>query len=72
MDFNKSFLSYDTIDGALCQTTNKKITQREAAIEAVKKIGLNKISDINEEWFFDNQTKEMFFNRLEILQKEII
>lgn len=37
MDFNKSFLSYDNIDGALCQTTDRKITQREAAIEAVKK-----------------------------------
>ena len=71
MDFNKSFLSYDTVNGAICQTTNKKITQREAAIEAVKKIGLNKISEIDEDWFQNEQTKEMFFKRIEILQNAI-
>jgi hypothetical protein len=71
MDFNKSFLSYDTVEGALCQTTNKKMTQREAAIEAVEKIGLNNISRIDEDWFQNEQTKEMFFKRLEILQNVI-
>lgn len=71
MDFNKSFLSYDNVDGTLCQTTNKKITQREAAIEAVSKIGLNKIAEIDEGWFKNEQTKEMFFKRLEILQNAI-
>ena len=71
MDFNKSFLSYDNVDGTLCQTTNKKITQREAAIEAVRKIGLNKIAEIDEGWFKNEQTKEMFFKRLEILQNAI-
>ena len=71
MDFNKSFLSYDTIDGAKCQTTDKKITQREAAIEAVKKIGLNKISEVKKEWFSNEQECEMFFIRLEILEKSI-
>ena len=39
MDFNKSFLVYDSVDGSLCQTSDRKITQREAAIEAVQKIG---------------------------------
>lgn len=71
MDFNKSFLSYETIDGALCQTTKKKMTQREAATVAVKKIGLNMISEINEDWFSDKRIKEMFFKRLEILQTAV-
>ena len=71
MDFNKSFLSYDTVEGAICQPTNKKMTQPEAAIEAVEKIGLNNISRIDEDWFQNEQTKEMFFKRLEILQNSI-
>ena len=71
MDFNKSFLSYDNIDGALCQTTDRKITQREAATEAVKKIGLNQISEIQEEWFSDEKTKDMFMQRLDVLRSAV-
>ena len=71
MDFNKSFLSYDNIDGALCQTTDRKITQREAATEAVKKIGLNQISEVKEEWFSDDKTKDMFMQRLDVLRKAV-
>ena len=51
--------------------TDKNITQREAAIEAVKKIGLNKISDVKKEWFTKEQEYEMFSKRLEILEKSI-
>ena len=72
MDFNKSFLSYDNIDGALCQTADRKITQREAAIEAVEKIGLNQISEIQEEWFSDEKTKDMFMQRLDVLRSAVI
>ena len=36
MVFNKSFLLYDTIDGAKCQTIDKTITQHAAPIEKVK------------------------------------
>ncbi len=72
MDFNKSFLSYTTVDGAICQTTEKRISQRDAAIEAVKKIGLNQIKNVDPNWFDDSETKEMFFKRLEILKKEEI
>ena len=71
MDFNKSFLSYDNVDGAICQTTTKKMTQREAAIEAVGKIGLNIISQINEDWFHNEKVRDMFFRRLEILQNVV-
>lgn len=71
MDFNKSFLVYDSVDGSLCQTSDRKITQREAAIEAVQKIGLNQIADIRENWFSDENTKDMFYKRLNILRDVI-
>ena len=70
MDFNQSFGSYDTIEGANCQTVYPdKMTQREAAIEAVKNIGLYQIKDIDESFFEDAmEWKEMFFQRLEELK----
>ena len=46
MDFNKSFLSYDTIDGARCQTSSRRLSQREAAQEAVRAVGLNRIAEV--------------------------
>ena len=71
MDFNQCFLSYDTIDGANCQTVlPRKMTQREAAIEAVQKIGLRQISDIDRTVFGDMEPEyEMFMQRLNELQK---
>ena len=64
MDFNKSFLSYDTIDGARCQTSSRKLSQRDAALEAVRAVGLNQISDINPEWFENPVTRDMCYRRL--------
>ena len=69
MDFNKAFQAYDTIEGANCLTTPNKMSQKEAAIEAVQKIGLNQIKEIDYSWFKDNSQREMFINRLEILKK---
>lgn len=70
MDFNKSFLAYDTLDGARCQTIrSRRLTQREAAIEAVRAVGLNQIHDVQRSWFKDNACAEMFFRRLELLQQ---
>ncbi len=69
MDFNKAFLSYETVDGALCQTTETQVAQRQAAIEAVKKVGLNQIREIDRSWFDDNATADMFFERLNILRQ---
>lgn len=67
MDFNQSFNSYDNIEGANCQTVLPRImTQREAAIEAVGKIGLNQIAEINKQWF-EGRTAEY-----EMLQKRLI
>ena len=65
MDFNKSFLSYDTIEGARCQTSARKLSQREAALEAVRAVGLNQIAEVKPEWFEDQATHDMFFQRLE-------
>ena len=73
MDFNQSFGSYDTIDGANCQTVYpEKRTQREAAIEAVRHIGLHQIQDIDED-FFENKTewKVMFFRRHKELKNAV-
>ena len=41
----------------------------QAAIDAVKQIGLNQISEIQENWFYDESIKEMFFKRLDVLRK---
>ena len=46
MDFSKSFLSYDTIDGARCQTSSRRLSQREAALEAIRAVGLNRIAEV--------------------------
>ena len=69
MDFNQSFLAYDTIDGAGCLTTvDRKISQKEAAIEAVRKIGCNQIAEIRAEWFADREEEyRMFRQRLQLL-----
>jgi len=68
MDFNKAFHAYDTMEGANCLTTGDKKTQQQAAMEAVKKVSLNQISEIREEWFHNPKQKEMFFKRLEYLK----
>ena len=71
MDFNQSFLSYDTLEGANCQTVlPQKMTQRMAAIEAVQKIGLRQSSDFNIEKFGDmKEEADMFLRRLAELKK---
>lgn len=70
MDFNKAFGAYDTLEGANCQTTLERENQKEAAIKAVKQVGLNQIQDINPAWFQDEKQREMFFTRLQILKMQ--
>ena len=70
MDFNKSFLAYDTIDGARCQTSSRRLSQREAAIEAVRAVGLNQIAEVERKWFEDAEMWEMFRKRLDVVRKE--
>ncbi|MGN0244262.1 MAG: hypothetical protein ACI4CT_09410 [Lachnospiraceae bacterium] len=68
MDFNQAFQAYETLDGANCLTADTTQTQREAAIAAVKEIGLNQICDIEPEWFPDFRKREMFYQRLNLLK----
>lgn len=44
------------------------MTQKEAAIEAVKVIGLNQLNKVSAEWFADEERREMFFRRLDLLK----
>lgn len=71
MDFNMSFQTYDKLDGANCQTVGqRRLSQREAAIEAVKAIGLRQIQDIDMSLFEGKtQEREMFRLRLAELEK---
>lgn len=64
MDFNQSFREYDTPEGAGCQTiNNRKISQREAALEAVQKVGLNQIAEVKEEWFEGRKADFLMFRQ---------
>ncbi len=70
MDFNLSFGAYDMIEGANCQTVLPlRMTQKEAAIMAVKRIGLHQIAAIETSWFVGREKEyEMLMNRLEVLR----
>lgn len=70
MDFNKTFQAYDSIEGANCLTTLQKMSQKQAAIEAVQKIGINQIKEIEPGWFRENAVRTMFDQRLYILREE--
>ena len=71
MDFNQCFLAYDDLEGANCQTVYpRKMTQREAAIQAVKKIGLLQIKEMDMGAFGNMKAEaEMFQLRLEELRR---
>ena len=71
MDFNMSFQTYDKLDGANCLTVgSRKLSQREAAIEAVKAIGLRQICDVDMSIFEGmEQEREMFQLRFAELKK---
>lgn len=68
MDFNKSFTAYDSVEGARCLTTERQVSQREAAVEAVRKIGLNLVNEVEPGLFEDDEIGRMFYKRLEILK----
>ena len=71
MDFNRSFLAYDTLEGANCQTVfPEKMSQREAAVEAVKRIGLPQTGEVDMGWFGTKTAEaEMFRERLALLRR---
>lgn len=70
MDFNQCFLSYEDLDGANCQTVlPEKLTQREAAIEAVRQIGLRQKREMDMDKFGDLEKEAgMFARRLSELK----
>ena len=73
MDFNQCFLSYDDLDGANCQTVlPDRMMQREAAVEAVKKIGLRQIKEVDMSIFGSMKKEaEMFSKRLAELRRHV-
>ena len=68
MDFNKAFTNYQTLDGGKCLTTQENMTQKEAAIRAVRAVGLNQKREVQKDWFKDGAQFEMFERRLEVLK----
>lgn len=68
MDFNKAFSAYDSIEGARCQITERKLSQCDAALEAVQAIGLNQIAQVKEDWFDEPEWWEMFCKRLALVK----
>lgn len=72
MDFNKAFNSYDTVDGAKCQTVLLNMSQKQAAVEAVKKVGLNQICEVDRAWFDNDEIYEMFNKRLSVLKNALL
>lgn len=70
MDFNQAFHSYDDMEGSNCQTLfGTHLSQREAAIMSVKRIGLNQIKKVDQGVFRElPQFYEMFCKRLELLK----
>lgn len=73
MDFNQCFLSYDDLEGANCQTVlPARMTQREAAVDAVRKIGLRQKSEVNMSIFGSMEKEaEMFRERLAELRRYV-
>jgi len=74
MDFNRAFQQYDTLDGANCLTVGKRhLSQREAAIEAVKKAGLNQNCFVDAAvWNERIEWKYIFQMRLSDLKKPLV
>lgn len=71
MDFNKAFTSFNSVEGGKCQTVRKSISQKEAALQAVKEIGLNQKSEVKKEWFKNEADYKMFEKRLAVLKNDI-
>ncbi len=70
MDFNQAFHSYDHMEGANCQTMfGEQMSQKEAAVKSVEKIGLNQLKEVKKECFDElPQFYPMFCKRLELLK----
>ena len=70
MDFNRAFQQYDTPDGANCLTVGRRhLSQKDAAVEAVRNIGLNQVRQVEPAVFSGNPAwKAIFEERLCVLR----
>lgn len=68
MDFNKAFRMYDTLEGGICQTMPRRVSQREAAEQAVRIIGFAQIRPVERDWFSDKARWEMLQARIKLLR----
>ena len=70
MDFNRAFQQYDTLEGANCLTVGKRhLSQKAAAEEAVRKVGLNQIDELDDTAFAAHpEWGEALKKRLDILK----
>lgn len=73
MDFNQCFWAYDTLDGANCLTAgSRRISQRQAAIEAVQAIGLRQLREVDPALFGEHLDEaDMFRRRLDELKRYV-
>lgn len=70
MDFNRAFQQYDTPEGANCLTVGKRhLSQKDAAVEAVRNIGLNQVRQVEHTVFSKHPAwKATFEERLRVLR----
>lgn len=72
MDFNQTFKAYQTLSGANCLTAPaaRGLSQRQAAEEAARKIGLNQLAPVADELFEGYAgRRKMFWKRYRILEQ---
>ena len=71
IDFNKCFSAYNNLDGTICQTVEpRRLSQRQAAIEAVQAIGLPQLREVDLSIFGDHtEEADMFCQRLAELKR---
>lgn len=72
MDLNQAFKAYGTLSGANCLTTpaGRRLTQRQAAEEAARAVGLNQLAPVEDEWFEGYAgRRKMFWRRYHILEQ---
>lgn len=72
MDFNQAFKAYGTLSGANCLTTptGRRLTQRQAAEEAARAVGLNQLAPVEDEWFEGYAgRRKMFWRRYRVLEQ---
>ena len=70
MDFNQAFHAYEDLEGANCQTLFRRgMTQKAAAVQAVERIGLNQLKEVEKDLFQNlPEYYDMFVRRLELLR----